>query len=79
MGRSLPPRLDYLAHALFIWSGMADSTTYRLVEAASKLDLSVPATLQLCFGGQLELRRIGPYDALRITKRSVDRYLAQPH
>ncbi|MGE0732608.1 MAG: hypothetical protein AB7O92_22300 [Acidimicrobiia bacterium] len=79
MSRFLPPPLDHLAHALLMWSGMTDHTTYRLAEAADKLDLTVPAALQLCFGGQLELRRIGPYDALHITKRSVDRYLEQPH
>lgn len=77
MSRFLPPRLDHLAHALLMWSGMTDHTTYRLVEAADKVDLTVPATLQLCFAGQLELRRVGPHDALRITKRSVDRYLEQ--
>ncbi len=51
--------------------------TYKLREAAVELGLTVPETLHLCFGGQLELTREGPNDALRISGESMQRYLAE--
>ncbi|MEZ5265641.1 MAG: hypothetical protein AB7W59_13575 [Acidimicrobiia bacterium] len=51
--------------------------TYKLREAAAELGLTVPETLHLCFGGQLELTREGPHDALRISAESLQRYVAE--
>lgn len=60
-------------------SRVDDQTTVKLADAATKLDLTVSRVLHLGLLGQLELRRVGPYDALRITRRSLDRYLERPH